>query len=226
MTATPLLFLHGALGSGEQFRSCFTEAVPNHWHFPDLQGHGKRSKDGFPASLEAMADDLQQWISQQGWTEVNVFGYSMGGYVALLLASREQQPIRNITTLGTKMEWSPETAARETSRLNPEIMEQKIPAFAERLAALHGHEWKELVRQTAGWLEQLGATSPLNAASFARVQIPVRVCLGSKDTMVGEAESRAAVEAMPNAQFVLLEDEPHVLEQVSEMALRKLSHTA
>jgi pimeloyl-ACP methyl ester carboxylesterase len=222
MTPTPLLFLHGALGSGEQFRSCFKEAIPDHWHFPDLQGHGKRSKDGFPASLESMADDLEMWISQQGWTEVNVFGYSMGGYVALLLASRERNPIRNITTLGTKMEWSPEIAARETSRLNPEIMEQKIPAFAERLAVLHGSAWKDVVRQTAGWLEHLGATSPLNPASFARVQIPVRVCLGSKDNMVGEAESRSAAASMPSAQFTLLEDEPHVLEQVQETSLRKL----
>ena len=169
-----------------------------------------------------MADDLEMWISQQGWTGVNVFGYSMGGYVALLLASRERNPIRNITTLGTKMEWSPEIAARETSRLNPEIMELKIPAFAERLAALHGSAWKDLVRQTAGWLEQLGATSPLNPASFARVQIPVRVCLGSKDNMVGEAESRSAAASMPGAQFTLLEDEPHVLEQVQETSLRKL----
>jgi pimeloyl-ACP methyl ester carboxylesterase len=225
MTATPLLFLHGALGSGEQFRSCFREAIPEHWHFPDLQGHGKRSEAGFPTTLESMAVDLEMWINQQGWTEVNVFGYSMGGYVALLLASRERNPIRNITTLGTKMEWSPEIAARETSRLHPEIMEQKIPAFAERLAGLHGSAWKDLVRQTAGWLEQLGATSPLKAASFARIQIPVRVCLGSKDNMVGEAESRSAAAAMPNAQFILLEYEPHVLEQVSERALRKISST-
>jgi pimeloyl-ACP methyl ester carboxylesterase len=101
-------------------------------------------------------------------------------------------------------------------------MEQKIPAFAERLAVLHGSAWKDLVRQTAGWLEQLGATSPLNPASFARVQIPVRVCLGSKDNMVGEAESRSAAASMPSAQFTLLEDEPHVLEQVQETSLRKL----
>ena len=222
MHPTPLLLIHGALGCAEQFRACFKADIPDHWHFPDLAGHGQRCADGFPNSLEAMADDLHNWIREKRFNKVDVFGYSMGGYVALLLASRPDHPISRITTLGTKMEWSPEIAAKEASRLNPDIMEAKIPAFAERLAALHGQNWKALVRQTAKWLEQLGATSPLNAESFGRIQIPVRICLGNKDVMVSEAESRHAAASIPGASFSLLEEEPHVLEQVSEASLRKL----
>jgi len=223
MHPTPLLFIHGALGCAEQFRACFKADIPDHWHFPDLAGHGQRCADGFPDSLEAMADDLHNWIREKGFSQVDVFGYSMGGYVALLLASRPDHPIARITTLGTKMEWSPGIAAKESSRLNPDTMEAKIPAFAERLAALHGQHWKALVRQTAAWLELLGSTTPLNADSFARIQIPVRICLGSKDVMVGEAESRHAAASIPGAGFSLLEEEPHVLEQVSEASLRKLT---
>lgn len=224
MHPTPLLLIHGALGCGAQFRACFQDAIPDHWHFPDLAGHGQRCSEGFPDSLEAMADDLHHWIRGKGFSQADVFGYSMGGYVALLLASRPDHPIARITTLGTKMEWSPEIASKETARLNPELMEAKIPAFAERLAALHGQNWKALVRQTATWLELLGATTPLNADSFARIRIPVRICLGSKDVMVSEAESRRAAASIPGASFSLLEEEPHVLEQVSEASLHRLTH--
>ena len=55
----------------------------------------------------------------------------MGGYVALQLANKHPKYVQKIITLGTKFAWDKETAAKEVKMLNPEKIEEKIPAFAK-----------------------------------------------------------------------------------------------
>ena len=64
----------------------------------------------------------------------------MGGYVALNLASQSPEILGKIITLGTKFAWTKESATHETSRMIPEIMEKKIPAYTQKLERVHGRE--------------------------------------------------------------------------------------
>jgi len=90
-------------------------------------------------------------------------GYSMGGYVALYLALMQNNLIHNIVTLGTKFNWSKEAVDKETKLLNPEIMLEKIPAYAKTLETKHGSHWKELVIKTAGMMNDIGNNNFLNS---------------------------------------------------------------
>jgi hypothetical protein len=57
----------------------------------------------------------------------------MGGYVALYLASANENLLDKIANLGTKFDWNPETALKESKMLNVEQIEIKVPKFAEVL---------------------------------------------------------------------------------------------
>ena len=46
-------------------------------------------------------------------TRADIFGYSMGGYVALHAARRHPERIGSIMTLGTKFAWDTPTAEKE-----------------------------------------------------------------------------------------------------------------
>ncbi|MBK7855574.1 MAG: hypothetical protein IPJ79_12335 [Bacteroidetes bacterium] len=55
----------------------------------------------------------------------NIFGYSMGGYVALWLARFKPHLVQFVFTLATKLNWNEETSAKENRMLNANKMEEK-----------------------------------------------------------------------------------------------------
>jgi pimeloyl-ACP methyl ester carboxylesterase len=210
-----LLLLHGALGSAAHFEPLLP-LLPSDWrvHAFSFSGHGGRpfgadfSNDGFVEEVAAEMDRL-------GWERCDIFGYSMGGYVALSLALKYPDRVGRVMTLGTKLHWSPEIAQKEAGMLVPEKIEAKVPAFAQALAARHApNDWKELCRKTAVMMTDLGARNPLAPANLMPLAHPVRICLGDADNMVTREESMAVVEALANGEFFLMEKTPHPLEKV------------
>jgi len=99
--------------------------------------------------------------------------------------------------------------------LNPEKIEEKIPAFGVYLASLHGNpEWKILMGKTAQMMVKMGNHPPITEEVLSKVS-PNVVCLrGSKDVMVNEEETRWAVNALPNAQFEEKAEWQHPIDKV------------
>ena len=97
-------------------------------------------------------DELIKWDIDK----INVFGYSMGGYVAAFLALHTNR-INKAFTLGTKFLWTLEYAERETLKLNPDKILEKAPAFADALQATHSQtDWKTLLEKTKSMMMDLG----------------------------------------------------------------------
>lgn len=81
-----LLLLHGAIGSAEQLFS-LKEKLDSQYrvHVVEFPGHGQTtSEEEF--SIEFFASYVADYCKTQKLQSVSVFGYSMGGYVALTLA--------------------------------------------------------------------------------------------------------------------------------------------
>ena len=64
----------------------------------DLQGHGRTPLGKRPISLEAMGADMGKLVSELGYKQVDVLGYSMGGGVALQMA-RGEAVVQDVETL-------------------------------------------------------------------------------------------------------------------------------
>lgn len=87
----PLVLLHGAFRpsaprSGASARAC---QDPSGYCLRDA-GHGRTADIERPLSLERMADDIAAAIQPLGIEPADVFGHSMGGGVALHVASDTQ----------------------------------------------------------------------------------------------------------------------------------------
>lgn len=210
-----LILLHGAMGCKDDFRSIepiLTSSFDVHSF--NFSGHGKElfSDKGF--GIEVFSEELEAFIIKHDLNKPLVFGYSMGGYVALYLASKNKNIFGNILTLGTKFNWTPESADKETSRMNPDVMEVKIPAYTNMLYASHGKDWKTLVYQTAGMMIELGESPILIPDMLSVIEIPVSICLGDQDNMVSQEESNELAQQIPNGKFSLLPNTPHPIEKV------------
>src|SRR4051794_30953994 len=86
-SGSPLVLLHGGLGSGEMFGPILGDLTAHHTVIlPDLQGHGRTADIERPLDVRLMAGDVAALIDHLGLVKPDVVGYSLGGGVALQLA--------------------------------------------------------------------------------------------------------------------------------------------
>lgn len=198
-----LIILHGALGAQSQFEQLKVQLADHfHVHTLDFDGHGTKSGLEMDFSIERFAQNLEDFMTQNELYKPLIFGYSMGGYVALKLESRKPGSFEKLLTLGTKFDWNPESADKETKMLNAEKIEEKVPAFADYLKSLHGkHEWKTVLERTAKMMLELGNKPPLRPYDFHHIQVPVQLLRGSKDNMVTAEETKYVQELLANSNY-------------------------
>lgn len=90
-----LVFLHGLMGSGTNWRK-ITTRFQDAYHILlfDQRGHGRsfHPPDGF--APENYAEDLKQILDELGWNSIILVGHSMGGRNALQFASRWPERVK------------------------------------------------------------------------------------------------------------------------------------
>jgi pimeloyl-ACP methyl ester carboxylesterase len=139
----------------------------------------------------------------------------MGGYVALRLAQRRPELMSKILTLGTKLDWSAEGAAREIRMLDADKIEAKVPAFAADLQRRHGADrWKTVLAKTADLMVGLGQEPLLTPESVSTLATPVRYGIGDRDEMVTLEETMRFYRATPAAELTVLPGTRHPIEKV------------
>lgn len=216
----PLLLLHGALGSKNQFQSVQNRLKEKFDVYSmNFEGHGGTG-ELLPYSMDLFSTNVIDFLVKHSLEKVHIFGYSMGGYVALNCALKISERIHEIITLGTKFDWSLEAAEKEVRMLNPEKIEEKVPQFAEKLRKEHQPlDWKAVVTNTAEMMMNLAKGEKLTDADLKNIEIPVTIGIGTLDNMVTLEESAHAVELLPKGKLVKLLDVQHPIEKVESTVL-------
>lgn len=211
-----LLLLHGALGSKKQFSNLKPLLEDQFELFElDFDGHGE-GNEAKQFSIELFTENVRAFLVEKGLKTINIFGYSMGGYVALNLAVQNPELVNKIVTLGTKFDWNPESAKKEAGMLVPELIEEKVPLFAEKLKNEHQFkDWKEIVRKTADMMLRMGTGETIKHEDLRKLDCELLVGWGSKDKMVSKEESMLLADLVPSAKFVELEDVPHPIDLIA-----------
>jgi pimeloyl-ACP methyl ester carboxylesterase len=95
----PMILLHGGLGSGEMFGPILPTLAENRQVIAvDLQGHGRTADIDRPIDIRLMADDIAALIDHLGLEKPDVVGYSMGGGVAFMTASKYPDKVGKLVT--------------------------------------------------------------------------------------------------------------------------------
>ena len=99
--------------------------------------------------------------------------------------------------------------------LNPEVIEEKVPRFAENLKNLHApDDWKKVMSKTATLMKNMGNQPPLTTADFVQIFTPVTIGIGDADKMVTQDESKLVADALPNSNYHILPNVVHPIDQV------------
>jgi pimeloyl-ACP methyl ester carboxylesterase len=137
-TGQPLVLLHGAYMTIDAMGEVLPELARSRQVIAvELQGHGRTADVDRPLSYEQMADDTAALLRHLEIEEADVFGFSMGGGVALQVAIRHPEVVRKLVVA---------SASYASDHMHAELLEM-IPSITPEVFA--GSPIEEAYLQTA-----------------------------------------------------------------------------
>lgn len=218
-----IILLHGAIGAKDQLEPLANELLAKGYqtYSFNFSGHGK-TPYSTEFSIKHFAFELDRFITENHLLKPDVFGYSMGGYVALYLASQKPDSLGKIITLGTKFQWDPVIAQQETKMLDAKTIAVKIPKFAAALETRHGKDWQLLLQRTADMMVDLGNNNLLDPRTFSQIKNKVLIGLADGDTMVSVEETDNAASKIVGSSRYTLQNTKHPIESVNIVELANI----
>lgn len=216
-----LLLLHGAIGAASQFDKLKEELKDKFEIYTlNFSGHGGEEIPNDEFSIELFAGDVLKFLEKNKIENIDVFGYSMGGYVALYIASRHKNKLNKIFTTATKFDWNEESSVKESKMLNPAKIEEKIPSFAKSLEKTHSpSDWKIVLSNTAQMMIELGKKPLLTDEVLEKIENEVLISVGDKDTMVTLEETANAAGKLKNGKLFIFSETEHPIEKIDTKKL-------
>lgn len=210
------VFLHGALGTSQDLEPLMDILREKKFQVQSLNfsGHGKESILPNDFRIEHFARDLDTFITLNNIKNPVIFGYGIGGYVALYYqAFYESSHAAMICTYGTKFNWTEKSVQKELMYLDPNYIENKLPHIAELLTAKHGENWKQLVISTSHMMQNLEKLDGLRREDVEDISIPILFLLGDQDRVVTSEETTLTCSWIKGAKFKSISHSKHELER-------------
>ncbi len=210
-----IILLHGALGDEYQLQRLADLLEPNYKCYTvNFYGHGDDSKNESPFSIGNFSKQIREFILANNLVGAPIFGYSMGGLVAMHLARFYPSLPGKIVTYGTQYNWSIANADKELTHLNPDAILEKVPTYADLLKTRHGRNWIKVLERTAQTMLEMGVRNPIGLTDYPNIKHEVLILRGSRDAMVSGKYSKEIANFLPNGTYQELEGQPHPIEKV------------
>ncbi|MEX2124683.1 MAG: alpha/beta hydrolase [Woeseia sp.] len=179
----PLLLLHGGLGSIDMFGPVLPILAEHRQVIGvDLHGHGRTALGERKISLIDMGDDLSVLLTELGYNQVDVLGYSLGGGVGFRLAVQHPETVRRLALVSAPFAqdgFFPEMLPQQAS-VNAGMAEamKDTPMYQSyKAVAPHPEEFPqlldrmgELMRKPYDWSEDV-----------KKLEMPVMLVYGDSD---------------------------------------------
>ncbi|WP_338682024.1 alpha/beta hydrolase [Streptomyces acidiscabies] len=197
-----------------------------------FDGRGIASSSGTPRNrMEDMADDIAAVIRALGLEQVDLLGFSIGGYQAQEVVLRHPQLVRKLLLLGTGLRGGDPTTDPKVYELAP----NPVPTVEDFLFLFFGRSEAAVEAGRAFWerrhqrADQDLPSSPAVAqaqleavvayaeplpgenpyAHLNAITQPTLVLNGTNDVMIASINSWHLVQNIPNAQLLIYPDAGH-----------------
>ena len=218
-----VLFLHG-LGSSADDWALQVPAFAEQYRVItlDLRAHGQSESNG-QFSIETMADDVGELLTQLDAAPAHAVGLSLGGCVALALALRHASRVRSLTIVnsfaryrlngwatfqrGLKRTWlllfkpMPALAAFVAEGLFPKL--EQRPFYEAAIASLSKND-KRTYWQSIRAIRFFDIEQQVSA-----IRCPTLIVAGDRDTTVPLASKQFLHRAMTGSHLLIVPDSGH-----------------
>jgi methylmalonyl-CoA epimerase len=208
----PLVMLHGAAGCTTLETAPLMRRLETQFHViaVDLQGHGSSPATDTPISFATFTDDLLELLDALELQETSLFGFSMGGNVALDVARRAPNRIRSVAAHGANVTWTDERAADMQARLDADTLAKKSDRLVQHLSA-HHDDWDRLFRRMHDWVATLPEQTPDMQAMAEKVTVPTLISCVDRDGLFSLDETLTLHSLLPDARLEIFRGSHHAL---------------
>ena len=215
-----LVVLHGALGSTE----LETDRLIRLWERTfrvwalDFAGHGRSAALGRSAppggapTWETYTADAVALLDHMG-APARVFGFSMGGAVALATALARPDAVARLAVHGVNVQWDEAEVEAMVGPMNPDRMRAEHPFWARRLEDVHGAGWERLVADMIAFTRGL-PDAHLTDVELGRVACPTLVSHGDADRFFDVRHAVGLWRAVPGARLQVIPGLDHPIQGV------------
>jgi pimeloyl-ACP methyl ester carboxylesterase len=230
-TGTPVIFLNHLAAVLDNWDPRVVDGIAAERRVITFDNRGVGASGGTtPVSIDAMATDAIAFIKALGHDQVDLHGFSMGGFVAQVIAQREPQLVRRLILTGTGPAGG--TGINKVTRLTYlDALKGALTfrdakfylfftgttnghgearAFLERLKerstdrdkAISIGSFRAHLKAISGWAAQ-------PPADLSTIQHPTFIANGDDDRMVPTSNSRDLATRIPNAKLTIYPDAGH-----------------
>ena len=229
-TGTPLIFLQHFRGGLDNWDPLVTDGLAQGRPVILFNNAGVASSSGeTPDTIDAMGDHVAIFVKALGLSQVDVLGFSIGGYVAQSVVLRHPQLVRRLVLAGT----APRNGEPSTNPRVREVAGNAVPSLEDFLFLFFSpseasqaagrafwerrHQRKDadpptsvqtMQAQTAAlmdWRQLRGE----RYADLKTIKQPTLVVNGHNDIMVPTINSFTLQQQIPKAQLIIYPDSGH-----------------
>jgi pimeloyl-ACP methyl ester carboxylesterase len=230
-SGVPLVFLTHLTAVLDNWDPRVVDGIAAKRHVITFDNRGVGASSGStPTTIEEMASDAVTFIRALGFQQVDLFGFSMGGMIAQVIAQDEPRLVRKMILAGTGPAGGEgiENVTRVTyldvargllTRQDPKqfLFFPRTPsgrragkAFLARLEERTDDRDKPIsLRSLRAQLKAIHRWGQQQPANLASIHQPVLVLNGESDKMVPSKNSVDLDQRLPNSQLVLYPDAGH-----------------
>lgn len=235
---TPLIFLQHFTGTMDSWDPAVVNGLAESRPVIVFNNTGVGTSTGeTPDNVARMATDAEQFIAALGFAQVDLLGFSLGGFVAQLLAANVRGLVRKMILVGTAPQGGEEHLLKvvEEAFSHREAPDVRLPLFFTSSEASQAAGRAFLKRASvrtenrdpesgqaisdpqAKALIDWCATQDPEHSVLKTIDQPVLVLSGSDDTMLPASNAYLMFKQLKNGQLILYPDAGHgALFQYSE----------
>jgi pimeloyl-ACP methyl ester carboxylesterase len=227
---TPLIFLQHFRGGLDNWDPLVTDGLAQGRPVILFNNAGVASSSGeTPDTIDAMGDHVAVFVKALGLSQVDVLGFSIGGYVAQSLVLRHPQLVRHLVLVGT----APRNGEPSTNPRVREVAGNDVPSSEDFLFLFFSpseasqaagrafwerrHQRKDADPPTSVQTMQAQTAALLDwrqlrgerYADLKTIKQPTLVVNGHNDIMVPTINSFTLQQHIPKAQLIIYPDSGH-----------------
>lgn len=227
---TPLIFLQHFTGTMDSWDPAVANGLAESRPVIVFNNTGVGTSTGVtPDNVAQMAADAEQFIAALGFAQVDLLGFSLGGFVAQLLAANVPGLVRKMILAGAAPQGGEEHLLKvvEEAFSHREAPDVRLPLFftsSEASQAAGRAFLKRASVRTQNRDQESGqaisdpqakalidwcATRDPKHSILGAIDQPVLVLSGSDDTMLPDSNAYLMFKQLKNAQLILYPDAGH-----------------
>lgn len=231
-SGVPVFLVQHLRGGMDNWDPLLTDGLAEGREVILFNGRGIASSSGTPRNrMEDMADDIAAVIRALGLEQVDLLGFSIGGWQAQEVALRHPQLVRKLLLLGTGLRGGDPTMDPKV----PEVATNPVPTVEDFLFLFFGRSPAAVEAGRAFWerRHQRADQDPPSSLAVAQAQLeavaayaeplpgenpyaylnaitqPTLVLNGENDVMIASINSWHLAQNIPNAQLLIYPDAGH-----------------